>query len=223
MAVARGIGPCDVIPVCSKRRSSAFLSRFDPRHGSMKRVAPVVDEGSVAIEHVLGPILTTIAQMTDYEAVTALLRKVPLFANLKDEDKVCIEETEEWQLAAGEMLVKEGEPAEHFFVLLEGEISLWKEHGDQEIVVARSRPGAFFGEVPLLLGTPYMLSGRAERDCRLIVSQRKRFGSCCGSTRRLRVRFSGHWRRAFATLRVQRDSKKSWRRSEQCPQASRMN
>ena len=141
----------------------------------MKRVAPVVDEGSVAIEHVIGPILTTIAQMTDYEAVTALLRKVPLFANLKDEDKVCIEETEEWQLAAGEMLVKEGEPAEHFFVLLEGEISLWKEHGDEEIVVARSRPGAFFGEVPLLLGTPYMLSGRAERGCRLIVFPEEAF------------------------------------------------
>ena len=54
--------------------------------------------------------MTTIAQMTDSEAVMNLLRKVPLFANLKDEDKVCIEETEEWRLPAGEMLVKEGEP-----------------------------------------------------------------------------------------------------------------
>ena len=48
-----------------------------------------------------------------------LLRKVPLFANLKDEDKVCIEETEEWRLSAGEMLIKEGKHAEYFFVLLE--------------------------------------------------------------------------------------------------------
>jgi hypothetical protein len=55
--------------------------------------------------------LTTIAQMTDSEAVMTLLRKVPLFANLKDEDKVCIEETEEWRLPAGEMLVEEGEHA----------------------------------------------------------------------------------------------------------------
>jgi hypothetical protein len=71
--------------------------------------------------------LTAIAQMTDSEAVMNLLRKVPLFANLKDEDKVCIEETEEWRLPAGEMLVEEAEPAEHFFVLLEGEISVaWK-------------------------------------------------------------------------------------------------
>ena len=98
-----------------------------------------------------------------------LLRKVPLFANLKDEDKVCIEETEEWRLPAGEMLFQEGQHAEHFFVLLEGEIVFWKKQGDQEIVVARNRPGAFFGEVPLLLGTPYLLSARAECDCRLIV------------------------------------------------------
>ena len=104
-----------------------------------------------------------------------LLRKVPLFANLKDEDKVCIEETEEWRLPAGEMLVEEGKHAEYFFVLLEGEISVWKEHGDQEIVVYRSRPGAFLGEVPLLLGTPYLLSGRAECDCRLIVFPEEAF------------------------------------------------
>ena len=113
--------------------------------------------------------------MTDTEAVMNLLRKVPLFANLKDEDKVCIEETEEWRLPAGEMLVKEGGPAEHFFVLLEGELSVSKKHADQDVVFAPNRPGAFFGEVPLLLGTPYILSDRAESDCRLIVFPEEAF------------------------------------------------
>ncbi len=104
-----------------------------------------------------------------------LLRKVPLFVNLKDEDKVCLEETEEWRLPASEMVVEEGKHAEYFFVLLEGEISVWKKHADQEIVVYRARPGAFFGEVPLLLGTPYLLSARAECDCRLIVFPEEAF------------------------------------------------
>ena len=107
--------------------------------------------------------------MTDTEAVMNLLRKVPLFANLKDEDKVCIEETEEWRLPAGETLFQEGQHAEHFFVLLEGEIVVSKKHGDQELVVARNRSGAFFGEIPLLLGRPHVPSARAECDCRLIV------------------------------------------------------
>ncbi len=55
--------------------------------------------------------------MTDSKAVMNLLRQVPLFASPKDEDKVCVEETEEWRLPAGEMLVEEGKHAEHFFVL----------------------------------------------------------------------------------------------------------
>ena len=133
--------------------------------------------------------------MTDSEAVMNLLRKVPLFANLKDEDKVCIEETEEWRLPAGEMLVEEGKHAEHFFVLLEGEIAVWKKHADQEIVVARNRPGAFFGEVPLLLGTPYMLSARAECDCRLIVFPEEAFWKLL----RLCPAISGEIFRAMAT------------------------
>ena len=50
-----------------------------------------------------------------------------------------------------------------------------KNTGDQEIVVTRNRPGAFFGEIPLLLGTPYMLSGRAEGDCRLMAFPEEAF------------------------------------------------
>jgi CRP-like cAMP-binding protein len=133
--------------------------------------------------------------MTDSAVVMNLLRKVPLFANLKEEEKVCLEKTEEWRVAAGEMLVKEGEPAEHFFVLLEGEMSVWKEHGGQDIVFAPNRPGAFFGEVPLLLGTPYMLSDRAESDCRLIVFPEEAFWKLL----RLCPAISGEIFRAMAT------------------------
>ncbi len=76
---------------------------------------------------------------------------------------------EERTLVAGKILVEEGAPATHFFVLLEGEVSVTKMYGDQRVVVARYRPGAFFGEVPLLLDVPYILTARAEQDSRLIV------------------------------------------------------
>jgi CRP-like cAMP-binding protein len=109
--------------------------------------------------------LSSVSQITDYEKLLTRLRRVPLFANLKDEQKVCLEGTEEWRLAADEMLFQEGEKAENFFVLLGGEIRITKKHG----VVSRNRPSAFFGEIPLLLRTPYMLSARADCDCRLIV------------------------------------------------------
>jgi signal transduction histidine kinase len=97
------------------------------------------------------------------------LRGVPLFANVEDEESVCIEQAEEWRLPAGEVFVGERDPLEKFFLLLEGEVSLTKKYGDQQIVVSRYRPGTFFGEVPLLLGVPSILTARAESDCRLIV------------------------------------------------------
>ena len=84
--------------------------------------------------------------MTDCEAVMNQLRKIPLFADLKDDDKICIEETEEWWLPAGTMLVEEGQQPEHFFVLLEGEISFWKKHANQDIVVGRSRRVRFLAK-----------------------------------------------------------------------------
>jgi signal transduction histidine kinase len=96
------------------------------------------------------------------------LRSIPLFTDLQDADRECIGRAEERTLVAGEILVEEGAPATHFFVLLEGEISVTKRYGDQRIVVARYRPGAFFGEVPLLLDVPYILTARAELDSRLI-------------------------------------------------------
>ena len=97
------------------------------------------------------------------------LRSIPLFTDLQDADRGCIQRAEERTLVAGEILVEEGAPATHFFVLLEGEVSVTKMYGDQRVVVARYRPGAFFGEVPLLLDVPYILTARAEQDSRLIV------------------------------------------------------
>ena len=99
-------------------RQTALPARHQYGLQIAERRGKILGELSIA-----GSILTTIAQMTDTETVMNLLRQVPLFANLKDEDKVCIEETEEWRLPAGEMLVEEGKHAEYFFVLLEGEIS----------------------------------------------------------------------------------------------------
>lgn len=113
--------------------------------------------------------MSAITPVTAPDTLLEKLRTVPLFADLRAEDRLCIEKAEERTLAAGETLVTEGETAKNFFVLLEGEVSVSKKHGDQRTVVARYRPGAFFGEVPVLLGVPYILTALVERDCRFIV------------------------------------------------------
>jgi signal transduction histidine kinase len=113
--------------------------------------------------------LSATTPATDSDLLLDQLRSIPLFSDLQDADRGCIGRAEERTLVAGEILIEEGAPATHFFVLLEGEVSVSKMYGDQRVVVARYRPGTFFGEVPLLLDVPYILTARAEVDSRLIV------------------------------------------------------
>ena len=54
-----------------------------------------------------------------------------------------------------------------FYVLLEGRLRIAKRVGDGEMLIGTFTPGMFFGELPLLLGTPFVASGRALSPCRL--------------------------------------------------------
>jgi len=54
-------------------------------------------------------------------------------------------------LAAGEILVREGEPADELFVLLEGKLAVSLEAGGQQL--GELEPGAVVGEVAVLSGT----------------------------------------------------------------------
>ena len=113
--------------------------------------------------------MSATTQSPKSDSLLQQLRSIPVFTDLREEDRGCVDRAEERRLVAGEILIEEGAPATHFFALLEGEVSVSKMYGEQRIVVARYRPGAFFGEVPLLLDVPYILTARAEVDSRLIV------------------------------------------------------
>src|SRR5271163_5035942 len=80
------------------------------------------------------------------------------------------------RLAPGEWLIREGEPP-WFFVLIEGRLRMVKEvlGRSQEILGYEYAVGDFFGETPLLLGTPTLLSLRAETPCRLARFDRQQF------------------------------------------------
>src|SRR5438067_6198362 len=96
------------------------------------------------------------------------LRQVPLFAQLKDDELRCVEQGEELWLSSGEEFITEGEPAENFYVLLEGEVRVTKKVAEnKEISVASHGPGTFLGEVPILLGIPYEVTIRTLQQSHL--------------------------------------------------------
>ena len=97
-----------------------------------------------------------------------LLKQVPLFAATPDEERAQIAaRAADLHLRAGEWLLQEGElPA--FFVLLEGRMEVLKRIGEQDQRLTVYQPGEYFGEVPLLLGSPAIASLRADVTSRVL-------------------------------------------------------
>lgn len=96
------------------------------------------------------------------------LRRQPLFAGVTDEESGCLEGGEEVYLQPDEILAREGDPGEYFFVILEGEVRVSKRYGQQAIAMATHTAGKFFGEVPLLLEIPFFVDAHVLKASRLL-------------------------------------------------------
>jgi CRP-like cAMP-binding protein len=92
---------------------------------------------------------------------------VPLFAQLDASQRKCLSTGTEVRFATGETLIRDGDPADAFFVTLEGELRGRKYYGDQEILFGEAIPGVFFGEIQILLDVPHSVLIRAVADSRL--------------------------------------------------------
>ena len=100
---------------------------------------------------------------------------VPLFAQLDDSQRACFSTGTEIRLKAGETLIRDGDPADFFYVMLEGELRVTKYYGDQEIFLGEVIPGEFFGEIEILLDIPNWVLIRAVADSRLFRLPRAEF------------------------------------------------
>ena len=63
------------------------------------------------------------------------------------------------QLSPGETLFAEGDINYHFYVVLEGEIKVTKNAGEEEIVIVVHQPGEFTGDLDMLVGEPCKATG----------------------------------------------------------------
>ncbi|HSF83319.1 MAG TPA: SpoIIE family protein phosphatase [Anaerolineales bacterium] len=81
-----------------------------------------------------------------------LLAQMPLFRSLSQADlQYLYNNLGTCQFEAGEILFREGEPGDSFYLLQEGQIEIIKALGTQEeLVIARRSPGEFVGEMSLL-------------------------------------------------------------------------
>jgi small-conductance mechanosensitive channel/CRP-like cAMP-binding protein len=97
------------------------------------------------------------------------LGKVYLFASLDDEERLLIaEKLVEQRYAQDEIIIREGEQDESFFIIELGtvEVYLLSAHGNRKILTTLSE-GNFFGEIALLTGQKRTANVRALTDVRV--------------------------------------------------------
>src|SRR6266853_4678919 len=103
------------------------------------------------------------------------LLHVPAFADLPD-DQIAwfISQSEELHLKAGDTYIREGDPADTMFVLLEGQLQARGEIGG-ETVVFSVKPGDVTGVLPFSRMKQFPLTARAVTDGRVLRFPASRF------------------------------------------------
>lgn len=61
-------------------------------------------------------------------------------------------------LEPGEVIVRQGETSDRFFIIVDGDVEVRREGHGQDVVVTRHGPGQLFGEVGALTGSPQTAS-----------------------------------------------------------------
>ena len=96
------------------------------------------------------------------------LARVPLFANIPEHERASIAaRAADVRLRQDEWLLSEGQTV-GFYALLEGKLAAVKSVGGQERALLFYEPGDYFGEVPLLLGSPAVTSVKALEPSRVM-------------------------------------------------------
>ena len=110
------------------------------------------------------------------------LRAVPLFSELGDKELDHLARTSaDLRLLPGEYVVHEGDPRRVLFVLLEGLVEATKVIDGAERVIGVRRAGEVFGEVPVVLDTPFLVSFRAAERSRVMRIEAKDFQTLTAS------------------------------------------
>jgi CRP/FNR family transcriptional regulator/CRP/FNR family cyclic AMP-dependent transcriptional regulator len=64
----------------------------------------------------------------------------------------------------GDVLLKEGDPADFVLLVLTGKLEVWVERDGKDLALAEAAPGAILGELAVLCGIPRSASVRAKDD-----------------------------------------------------------
>jgi signal transduction histidine kinase len=104
------------------------------------------------------------------------LRRVPLFADLSEDDlERLYQMAKTVSIPAGALVFEEGSSGDALYVVLDGELEVSKRQSGQDVVLAVRRAGEFIGEMSLLEQAPRSASVRTLRESRLLMINQAAF------------------------------------------------
>jgi len=104
------------------------------------------------------------------------LRVLPMFAEATDEDRRWLASVgESLRFNTGDLILRQGDPADHWWAVLEGELSFVVHSSGQESLYRNPVAGEFFAEVPIMLRERYLGTGHALRPTRAFRLPEARF------------------------------------------------
>src|SRR5207244_12440493 len=83
------------------------------------------------------------------------------------------------KVGAGDTIVRQGAPADKFFIIVDGEVEVDVEDGGEARHLATLTNGQFFGEMAILRDTPRMATVRALETTPLLAIERDTFSGLC--------------------------------------------
>jgi uncharacterized protein YhbP (UPF0306 family) len=79
------------------------------------------------------------------------------------------------EVGAGDVIVRQGAPADKFFIIIDGEVEVTREDDGQTRTLATLKRGQFFGEIAILRNTPRMATVKAMTPTTLFAMERSDF------------------------------------------------
>ncbi len=117
---------------------------------------------------------TTLArQVSSGAASRRLLKQMPLFSSLSPQEIAVIDgRLQRKRIAAGEIIIRQGQSRSHLFIVAQGRVEALDAAGE---VVGALGPGEHFGEYALFADIPYTATYRAAMDTELLLLDEPKF------------------------------------------------
>jgi CRP/FNR family cyclic AMP-dependent transcriptional regulator len=111
---------------------------------------------------------------------TALLKTVPLFASLPDEQlRALVPAVTRRSAPRGSLIMAAGDPTDSLYIVISGRLKVMMSDSDgKEVILSILGPGEFFGEMGLIDDHPRSASVVAMEPCELLALTRRDFRKC---------------------------------------------